>query len=134
MQQVLGSDVEAWIREAPVKYRELPFVFQTDKRLIHGVIDVLMQRDDGIWAMVDYKTVFVAAAHPVTLEAHARRYHLQVGVYAAAAQELLGIDRIDVYIHYIRHEQTVEIPAEAWQSALEQLEDHIGSLVGMDPV
>jgi ATP-dependent exoDNAse (exonuclease V) beta subunit len=84
---------------------------------------------------VDYKTGFVGvSADRAALEAHARRYHLQVGVYAAAAQELLGIDRIDVYIHYIRHEQTVSIPSGAWQSALARLEDHIGNLIGMDSI
>jgi ATP-dependent exoDNAse (exonuclease V) beta subunit len=133
MQNVLNSDVYEWIRQAETVYPELPFVFHTEKRLIHGVIDVLMLRSDGSWALVDYKTGF-AAAQPdrATLAEHARRYHLQVGVYAAAAQQLLGIDQIDVYIHYIRHEQTVEIPVEAWQSALERLEDHIGELIEMD--
>jgi ATP-dependent helicase/nuclease subunit A len=132
VRQVLLSDVEIWSASARQVYRELPFVFQTGERLIHGVIDLLMQRDDGIWALVDYKTPFVSsAADAAALVAHARRYHLQVGVYAAAARELLGLEQIGVYIHYIRHEQTIAIPMPIWQSALDQLEAHIGLMVGV---
>ena len=132
VQRVLHSEVESWSTSARQVYRELPFVYQKGERLIHGVIDMLMQREDGTWVLVDYKTPFVASAADETAVAtHARRYHLQVGVYAAAARELLGIDQIGVYIHYIRHEQTVEIPMHVWQSALDQLEDHIGMIVGV---
>ena len=42
------------------------------------------------------------------LEDHARRYHLQAGVYAAAVRELVGIAPI-AYIHYIRYARTVMI-------------------------
>lgn len=133
MQRVLASDVEAWSASARQVFRELPFVFQTGKRLIHGVIDLLMEREDGQWVLVDYKTSFVSwEAGAPELEEHARRYHLQLGIYASAARELLGTDSIAVYIHYIRHEQTVAIPVDIWQSALEHLEDHIGTLVEMD--
>jgi ATP-dependent exoDNAse (exonuclease V) beta subunit len=133
MQQVLGGQVLQWVRAADPVYSELPFVFQTGERLIHGVIDVLMRRDDGTWALVDYKPTFVAShASEEALAAHAQRYHLQMGVYAAAARELLGIDQVEVYIYYIRHGQSVKIPPDAWHSALEHLEEHISSLMRMD--
>ena len=132
MYKVVNSEMYAWIRAADPVYTELPFVFQTGKRLVHGVIDVLMRRSDGRWALVDYKTGFAAPnSDQAALREYSRRYLFQVGVYAAAAQELLGIDQIDVYIHYIRHEQTVEIPTNAWKDALVRLEDHIESLIGM---
>src|SRR5690606_12001309 len=89
MQKVLKSDVYQWMRNAEPVYTELPFAFQTERRLIHGVIDALMRRDNGRWALVDYKTGFVGAKADMTMLAdHARRYHLQVGVYVAAAQQL----------------------------------------------
>lgn len=135
MQKVLASDVYQWIRTADPVYTELPFVFQAEQRQVQGVIDVLMRRADGVWTLLDYKTSFVASQPTMTaLAEHAQRYHLQVGVYATAARELLGIDDIEVYIHYIRHGQTVKIMADAWQSALDRLEDHIGSLLGMDGI
>ncbi|MBL8156783.1 MAG: hypothetical protein JNM70_21580, partial [Anaerolineae bacterium] len=64
------------------------------------------------------------------VEDHARRYHLQVGIYAAAAQAQLGLDRPpDAYIHYIRAGLTIHIPEADWRTALDRLEQSIGQLL-----
>ncbi|NDJ61682.1 MAG: UvrD-helicase domain-containing protein, partial [Chloroflexi bacterium] len=132
LRKVLNSDLHQRLLNASQVFREVPVVYQTDKRLIHGIIDVLFQRPDGVWVVVDYKTSFVAAQPDMAqLQAHARRYHLQVGVYAQAVAALLHIEAPDVYIHYIAHEQTVAVAPDAWRGALAQLEDHIGKLTGL---
>ncbi len=133
LERTHNSQVFAWMEKAKVVYRELPFVYRTDRRIIHGILDVLLQRDDGSWVVVDYKTSYVdgyaAARHAKLVIEHAQRYHLQVGVYAAAVREQLGDVIPEVYIYYIRYGQTVRIQAVEWQTALEKLEDTIGDLL-----
>ncbi len=130
---VAKSHVQNWIRSARRVYRELPFVFKTEKRMIHGVMDVLIERDNGEWAVIDYKTNQVRHYKPARseLEVHAKRYVLQVGVYAAAVDQLVGSEP-RAYIHYIQHGETVEIAREVWKNALAGLESHIGDLMGGD--
>ena len=132
LQRVRRSDVFRWIASAREVYRELPFVYRTDKRTIHGVIDVLLRGADDQWRLVDYKTSWVGkSVTPPMLADHALRYHLQVGVYAAAVQELVGIAPL-VYIHYIRYAQTITVDENAWSGALAQLENYIGEIVKHD--
>lgn len=115
------SDVYGWLADAVQVYPELPFIYHTpDGHIIHGVIDVLLQRPDGRWVVIDYKTGTVHHAHaPGILEQHALRYHLQVGVYADAVRAQMHITP-ETYIHYVRYTQTVKIATDAWQAALAQ--------------
>lgn len=126
LQKVKGSDVFRWISEAKQVLREVPFIYHTERRAIHGQIDLLIQHPDERWAIIDYKTSRVAG---VTLTEHARQYLPQVGVYAAAVSALLGSVPL-VYIHYIRHEKTVTVAEADWRAALARIEDDIGSLLG----
>ncbi len=131
LRRTMQSDVFQWMSNATQTFHELPFVYQTDKRIIHGVIDVLLQNPDGSWTLLNFKTSHVEgyAGDPGLIVEHARRYHLQIGVYAAAVREQLGGITPNVYIHYIRYWETIQIPDEAWQHALATLEDQIGSLM-----
>lgn len=114
------------ITNAAEVYRELPFIYEHDSYIVHGVIDLLFRRPDDTWALVDYKTSVVNRAYGESpnqavsldqLREHARRYHLQIGVYANAVRRQLGGITPDTMIHYVRY-TTVPIPAEAWQAAL----------------
>ncbi|MBL8161866.1 MAG: UvrD-helicase domain-containing protein, partial [Anaerolineae bacterium] len=100
LNRMQGSDVYEWLQAALQVHRELPFVFRSDERIIHGVLDVLFQRADGSWGIIDYKTSYVEGFHATKdanlVRQHARRYYLQVGVYAAAVREQLGLTP-DVY-------------------------------------
>jgi ATP-dependent helicase/nuclease subunit A len=115
-------------------YSEMPFVYKTQKRIIHGVIDLLFQDEDGAWWIVDYKTSVLrldGKKLSTVAENHARRYHLQMGAYAAAASQELGAHVIPrVIVHYIQYNETVEIDAAVWQAAIQQLENVIGELIG----
>jgi ATP-dependent exoDNAse (exonuclease V) beta subunit len=135
LEQYIQSEIYAWLAGAVMIRRELPFIYDTGSRIIHGVIDTLFQQANGRWAVLDYKTSRLHRLHPATLaEAahHARRYHMQVGAYAAAVAQQLKVDadELDVYIHYIRHGLTVRINAVEWTAALNQMESVIGRLVG----
>lgn len=127
------SDIFAWLEDARQVYSELPFVFGQGERVLHGVIDLLIQRADGSWAIVDYKTGYVSG---LTLREHARRYHLQVGAYAEALSTHLILAGLmspgaapKVYIHYIRHEQTVTVTPDEWRTALAALEHQIDKVL-----
>ncbi len=140
------------INKAQRVYRELPCVYQTDKRIIHGVIDVLLQREDGTWVIVDYKSSMVKGfiertddaterANRLLLAKHAERYHLQVGVYATAVERYLADlggalepNQLAIYIHYLRYGQAVPVKHEQWSTALSQLETQIGRLIEEDEI
>ncbi len=133
LRRVLDSDLQKKIEASPSVYRELPFVYQTEKRAIHGVIDVLFRRPDGGWTLVDYKTAFVQdGTDPARLALHARQFHFQLAVYAAAVRDLLALPDLKVYIHYIRHQTEIEIAPEDLEVALRQLEGAIGQMLAED--
>jgi ATP-dependent helicase/nuclease subunit A len=127
-----NSDMYRLIDNARQVYRELPFIYERDGYIIHGIIDVLLQTAGGEWVIVDYKTGRVAP--PVddeTLRQDARRYHLQVGVYADAVREQLGENARRVYIHYVRYNRQVHIHEDEWRDTLaETLTAHILEVIG----
>jgi len=128
LQRVRRSDVFGWIAAAREVYREVPFVQRIGERTIHGVIDLLMRDETDQWRLVDYKTSWLGeSVSEADLAAHARRYHLQAGVYAAAVQALVGTPPL-VSIHYIRYAYTVIIPERDWMWALAELETYIGDV------
>ncbi len=107
-------------------YTELPFIYPVGQRLIHGVIDLLFKHY-GQWHIVDYKTTTLWKGQD--LETHARRYHLQVGVYAAATWRYLESfgesQPPQVHIHYIRYGRSILVPTEVWQKEVGAIEHHI---------
>ncbi|MFZ4816631.1 MAG: PD-(D/E)XK nuclease family protein, partial [Phototrophicaceae bacterium] len=135
------------INQAQRVYRELPFVYRTEKRMIHGIIDVLFQTKEGIWTIADYKSSQVRGLmernddaaereNRRLLKDHAKRYVLQVGVYAAAVEQYLLQLQEDVYpelmqvfIHYLRHKETVRVTYKEWSDGLARLESQIGKLI-----
>ncbi len=92
------------------------------------MIDVLLKRRDG-WVIVDYKTSPIRQTSQSAAEMHAQRYYMQVGCYAEAAREQLGVEP-EVYIHYLRHGLTAAVPPEAWREALASMESTIGRIAG----
>ncbi|MBL8132018.1 MAG: UvrD-helicase domain-containing protein [Anaerolineae bacterium] len=129
LERVRRREVFGWLGTARRFFRELPFVSVTPERTIHGILDLLIERPDGSWAVVDFKTARVPGATRAQVEQHARRYHLQVGVYALAVEQLLGVVP-SVYLDYIQHDTLVHVPEPIWREALARLEEHIGALFG----
>lgn len=118
-----ASSLYTEIEHAAVVYRELPFVYQHDDFIVRGIIDVLYRTPAGEWVIVDYKTSRVPSTVPgqptdAELEKHARRYHLQVGVYASAVYKRLGVYP-RTRVHYVQYDNpTVDVPEAAWRAAL----------------
>jgi len=112
------------INQANPIYREMPFVFNWGEHILHGVIDVLCQADAG-WTIYDYKTSTVPDKDYAT---HAKRYHLQLAIYAHAVEKQLGI-LPQAHLYYIRYNERVTISAEALREELSQsLSDRISKL------
>ncbi len=133
MRTVLKSDMQREIEAAQRVYRELPFAYQTGKRAIYGIIDVLFQRPDGNWVLVDYKTASVKGSNADdVLAKHASQYHFQLAVYAAAVRDLLAPPDLHVYIHYIQHDHTLLLAPSDLADALQLLEGTIGQMCAED--
>ena len=112
------------INQANPIYREMPFVFNWGEHILHGVIDVLCQTETG-WTIYDYKTSTVPDKDYAT---HAKRYHLQLAIYAHAVEEQLGI-LPQAHLYYIRYNERVTISADALREELSQsLSDRISKL------
>jgi ATP-dependent helicase/nuclease subunit A len=138
-----------WAEKAQQVERELPFVYRTDQRVIHGILDMLLKKSDGTWVLVDYKSSTVMGyrehidaaerANRLLLKSHAQRYHIQVGVYAAAVLQYLASrgaqvapEDLKVYIYYLQYAETVQVPYTSWYTALDELETQIGKLIEDD--
>ncbi len=136
LRQVAQSELYQWIENASQVYRDVPFVYRAGDRTVQGSLDVLFARHDDSWALVEYKSDIVGSGDAAALAEDARRFHLQVGLYATAAADqlaaLFGRPIVpDVFIHYIRHGATLAVPTGEWQSALASLDDRIDDLMGM---
>ncbi len=125
-----GSQAHRWIESARAAgrplYTELSFSLRAGERVIHGVMDVLLQRENGHWVIIDYKTSAVSLGNHAR---HARRYELQMGAYALALQTQLGLERPPrLFVHYLRGSQLVELPAERCLAALRAIDSAIHEL------
>lgn len=107
------------LRHSDAVYRELPFVYRRDGHVVHGVIDALYRRPDGLWTLVDYKTDYVET--PEALAAHARMYYLQMAVYAEAVTAQTGKPPrvLLVFLHFPH--QPVELDNAALRAELENV-------------
>lgn len=115
----LTTDTWQKITGAQEVYREYPFSYRLGGRIINGQIDVLYRDQFNNWTVVDFKSDQVPRGQAVA--EHARRYHMQIGVYAAAVQEAVGTVP-SAKLHYIRNAQTLTIGAGVWQSAVDEIE------------
>ncbi len=78
---------------------------------ITGFIDRLYRSPAGDWTLLDFKTNRVA---PGTLESIAAGYELQMLVYAAAAERVLGKPPRELALHFLRTGEERHFP---WNSA-----------------
>ena len=127
LERFARSDIRRQIERAQQVYRELPFVYHTGTRAIHGVIDVLYF-DGTRWHVLDYKTQRVTWPRA---EDNARCYFLQVGVYAAAVYQQTGSVPSTV-LYYIHPARAVWVKQEDWQPALARLDDDVRAALAME--
>jgi ATP-dependent helicase/nuclease subunit A len=96
------------LRKAGEIYRELEFrlawppdtdAAQTASPLFQGFIDCLFRDNHGRWHILDYKTHDIPADR---VEAEARRYKLQLGLYALASEKVLNQSPATLTLHFLR--------------------------------
>lgn len=94
--------------------RETPFVYalpvRGERLIIRGVIDCLLDLDDGI-VILDYKTDRISGLAP--LSERVARYAVQLGLYAAAAAAIFGrpVQRAALVFLHARH--MADVPPHA---------------------
>lgn len=120
LRKYAGSDLAKAVAEANQAFRELEFVFEHDRYVIHGMIDLLFMRE-GQWYVVDYKTSRIPDDH--TLKTFSERYRYQMGAYAAAVEAQLGLQQTPtVMIYYLRRSELYVMPEPEWRGALQALD------------
>jgi len=77
----------AEIENAKVRKTEVSFTHRVDGQTIYGQIDMLYQRADGTWHIVDWKTEWVT---PENVGELIERHRPQVQAYEAAVSEIVG--------------------------------------------
>ncbi|MBI5959053.1 MAG: UvrD-helicase domain-containing protein [Chloroflexi bacterium] len=98
-------------------YRELPFMVRWGERTVSGRID-LVYHDGQRWHVLDYKTAQVGSHHRA--DAHARRYYLQVGIYARALEAATGQTPL-TWLYYIHPARLVAVNQDQWRPVLAAL-------------
>lgn len=119
LRQYERSEVAAMLVRAEEVYRELPFVYQHDRIVVHGVIDVLFRLEDQ-WHVLDYKT---GGATP-----HSRRYLHQVGAYARAVEQQTGQTPL-VWLYFLTPNQLLQVSETDWRPAVARLGQEIDSVL-----
>ncbi len=105
--------------------REIDFVLNERRGLIHGKIDMLFEDAKGDWHILDYKT---ASGD----EDAARRsgYDLQMEIYALAARSILKLPVRSAIIYYLKNQKTVTLafPPEKDKEIFGDLEKKVRDL------
>jgi ATP-dependent helicase/nuclease subunit A len=121
----MGQPIFQQLRKAKQVKREIDFILNERRGLIHGKIDMLFEDEKGAWHILDYKT---AAGD----EDAARRsaYDLQMEIYALAAERLLKLPVRSVIIYYLKNQKavTLSFPSEKSAAIFDGLEKKICGL------
>ncbi|WP_214041540.1 exodeoxyribonuclease V subunit beta [Methanoculleus sp.] len=83
-------------------HREVPFWARVNGFAFRGAIDRLVQRPDGTWALIDYKT---------GTPGDAGDYAVQMTVYRHAAAQILGASVVP-YLYFVDADRWVEVPVD----------------------
>jgi ATP-dependent helicase/nuclease subunit A len=94
--------------------REVPFVYalpaggQTERTVLRGVIDCLLETDDGL-LILDYKTDRLTDA--TAWEHRISGYRVQLQLYALAARGVFGRPVAGTILIFVRQRRVVPVPA-----------------------
>ena len=113
------------LRKAKQVKREIDFVLNERRGLIHGKIDILFEDEKGEWHILDYKT---AAGDEEAARKSA--YDLQLEIYAIAAERILKLPVRSAIIYYLKNQKAVTLPFPAEKSVafFDSLEKKIRNL------
>lgn len=114
------SSLKRQLDAATQVYREIEFVLEYGRYVIHGVIDLLF-RLNGEWHVVDYKS---GRPPRDQLAHHAERYLYQLGAYARAIEAQTGETPI-ASIHFLHYNEMVTITEARWRAAMQTLDSEL---------
>ncbi|MCY4024596.1 MAG: PD-(D/E)XK nuclease family protein, partial [Anaerolineaceae bacterium] len=120
-----ASSLAERMRMAPLLLQELPFMQRHGDCLLQGSIDLVMRDAAGNWTLVDFKSSHLGEeAEHNRAKDHARRYGMQLGLYANALLQRPEVEpgKLTVQVHYLLHGLDVTLPTAAWQGALTELD------------
>jgi ATP-dependent exoDNAse (exonuclease V) beta subunit len=102
----VASPTGRQLAESAAMHREVEFLLawppgetNGDGAHVRGYIDCLYQDAQGDWRLVDYKTDDVV---PADVPRVAKRYEMQLYVYAIAAERALGQPPVELTLHFLR--------------------------------
>ncbi len=113
----LSSSAADALRKAKVLHKEIPFVLplpSLPQSRLEGTIDVLYQKENGTWAVLDYKTDKIPQQQ---VAQRAKEYERQIQLYAAAAMQILNIPSIRLELFFLTPETLWETDCTATQAA-----------------
>ncbi len=130
LRKYASSELAKQVASASQVFRELEFVYEYERYVIHGMIDLLFEQA-GRWYVVDYKTSRIP--EPYTLKTFSQRYCYQMGAYAAAVQAQFGQEHPPtVMIYYLRRQALYIMPEADWRGALQTLDQDLTSTLNAE--
>lgn len=102
-------------------YREFPLTFRQHSCLIHGRIDLLYQKPNGTWCILDYKTYRLQTAHhhDLALLEHSKKFDAQMSAYYQAIQSSKEFQPLLAAIHYLQYGLTLMIPEDRLKQTID---------------
>ena len=109
----MGQPLFGELRKAKQVKREIDFILNERRGLIHGKIDMLFEDAKGLWHILDYKT---AAGDEDSARKSA--YDLQMEIYALAAERILKLPVRSAMIYYLKNQRAVTLPFPSEKAAV----------------
>ena len=108
------SDIGKQVLQSKWKRAEYVFKYKVDKYILNGIIDLIFQREDGGYTIVDYKTDSIFFPE---------KYYVQQASYRKAASAILQCpeEKISSYLYYFRNGALVDITDECAKVSLEEI-------------
>lgn len=121
LEKYRNSSLYSELSSVPLQaiHREFPLTYRRQSSLIHGRIDLLYQKSDGKWCILDYKTNRLPSGRflETALAEHAKRYDPQMAAYHQAIHSCKEFQPLMAAIHYLQHGVTLTIPEERLKQA-----------------
>lgn len=95
--------------------RELPFTYSRkdekgDAQIIQGIVDCLMEDEEGRWVLLDYKTDKILPAfqaEPALTHEMKNRYEVQLRIYSEAIESILNIQLSEKVLYLYNAEKEI---------------------------
>lgn len=106
--QFFSTPIGRRFKNAKRLFREVPFTLsitdsEGDAQIVQGIIDCLMEDEEGKWVLVDYKTDQILPAfqeEEALLQEMTKRYGVQIRIYSEAIEMILRV-KVDEKVLYL---------------------------------